>query len=154
MRAGVIDVPTVDAARRGFFSGLFYGLALVVATVCAVTPFLLVPLEGIQPYPLLLIPAAAGVMLYLAQRSAYGRRTMLQFAGAAAGLSVVATLIMVALPPLQAPVPNLMVRLFHLDGIVAYRMSVYELWCEGWALLALFGGGLWLLISRRARSPQ
>jgi hypothetical protein len=74
--------------------------------------------------------------------------------GSAAGLSLVATLIMATLPPIQAPVPNLLVRLFHLDGIVAYRMSVYELCCEAWALLALFGVGLRLLISRRACSPQ
>jgi hypothetical protein len=152
------EVTAIGTPQRGWFSRVVYDLVLAAMTICAIAPLLLVPIPGILPYPLLLAPVAAGVVLYRARGAQPDRRqTMLRFAVAAAGMSVAATLIMVALPPFPVPVPDIINRLFQPEGITAYRTSVYELWCEVWACLALLSFGLYRLVSRvgRAiRSPQ
>jgi hypothetical protein len=142
----------MDAPQRGFIAGLAYNIALAVATACAVGPFLLVPIPAILPYPLLLIPLIAGVMLSRAHfASNHERRTILWLAATAAALSFATTLIMIVLPPFplfHVPVPNLTGRLLHLEGGDGYRLGVYELWCEVWLVLALLCSGLRFAISR------
>jgi hypothetical protein len=148
-------VAAIGAPQRGWLSRLGYNLVLAVITVCAVAPFLLVPIPDILPYPLLLAPVAAAVMLYLAHGASPDRRQiMLRTTVAAAGLSLAATLVMVALPTFQTPVPDIVNRLFQLDGITAYRTSVYELWCEVWACLALLSFGSCRLVSRFGRAMR
>jgi hypothetical protein len=137
----------LPAWMRTFCSGLLFNVALAVATACAVTPFLMVPIPAILPYPLLLVPVVVAVMLWWARSAAtQSRGRMLGFAVMAAGLSLLATVTMVTLPPFRIPSPNVIGRFTHLDGLSAYRLGVYELWCEIWVFLALCGLGMWRLI--------